>query len=145
MKVPEPKEKTELVQEIQLHPLTNGQDNIVRFIEAFHYQQKIFMVVELMSAGSLTDDIIDLPDRIHWREEAIVYVMRELIKRLAFMHNNNHLHRDIKSDNVLLSSKGAVKFADFGFAVGLTKEKEMRTSMLRTLFWMAPEVIGRKQ
>lgn len=143
MKVADSTKRHELEQEIKMHALSNEHENIVAYIEAFEYQSKVFMIVELMNGGALTDYILDLPPSIHWKEEAIFYVLKRVLKGLAFMHANNHLHRDIKSDNILVNSDGEVKIADFGFAVGLTKEKEKRTSVLGTPFWMAPEIISK--
>lgn len=143
MKVADASKKHELEREIKMHALSNGHGNIVAFIEAFEYHKKVFMIVELMDRGALTDYILELPPAIHWREQAIFFVLRQMLKGLAFMHSNNHLHRDIKSDNVLLNSKGEIKLADFGFAVGLTKQENKRTSVLGTPFWMAPEIISK--
>jgi serine/threonine protein kinase len=60
---------------------------------------------------------------------------------LAYLHRNHKLHRDIKSDNILVDFTGAVKIADFGFAVGLTEEQDKRRSVVGTPYWMAPELI----
>jgi serine/threonine protein kinase len=45
---------------------------------------------------------------------------------LAYVHRQHRLHRDIKSDNILVDMAGNVKIADFGFAVSLTKEEDKR-------------------
>mgnify|MGYP000956937335 FL=1 len=64
--------------------------------------------------------------------------MKEMLKGLQALHERKQLHRDLKSDNVLLNLKGDVKIADFGFAIQLTKDKLNRKSVVGTPAWMAP-------
>ena len=42
------------------------------------------------------------------------YVMREVLKGLVFMHVSQHLHRDIKSNNDLITQDGEIKLPDLG-------------------------------
>ena len=77
------------------------------------------MFVEFMNGGALTDFIYHYMKRIP--EQVIAYITREILLGLQALHDKRQLHRDLKSDNILLSLNGDVKIADFGFAMQLTK------------------------
>lgn len=137
-KIASAKDEDNIKQEIAMHSMSNNHKNIVAYKETFKYDGEIWIIIELMSGGCLTD--IVGPD-IKWKESQIAYVCREMLKGLAFIHRDHRLHRDIKSDNVLIDLEGNVKLGDFGFAVNLTVEKDKRKSVVGTPYWMAPELI----
>lgn len=88
--------------------------NIVRYFETFKYMNCLFMVIECMNGGALTEIIYQNFKTIP--EDIISYILREIIQGLNFIHSQNQAHRDLKSDNILVNKNGEVKVADFGFA-----------------------------
>lgn len=113
--------------------------NIVNYIDAFLYEGDLWMVMELMAGGALTSVVT----AVVMTEAQIATVTREILEGLAHLHARGIVHRDIKSDNILLSSDGSVKLTDFGFCAQLQPDRQNRTSMVGTPYWMAPEVIRR--
>jgi hypothetical protein len=114
--------------------------NIIGFIEAYLKDRELWVVMEYMDSGCLAD-ILEQFELIHLTEEQIAYVCAQTLNALAYLHSKHRIHRDIKSDNILLGSKGEVKLADFGYATQLTAERQKRMTVVGTPYWMAPEVI----
>ena len=96
--------------------------------------------MEYMDAGSLAD-LLECFEFVQLPESQIAYVMNSTVRALEHIHSLCRIHRDIKSDNILLSGRGDVKLADFGYAAQLTKINQKRTTVVGTPYWMAPEVI----
>lgn len=130
-------ELKDLANEIGLQSMSKH-PNIVECIEAYADSKDVCIVMELMSGGSLTD-ILDVNSPMP--EPIIAYVCLKSLMGLSFLHRQHRLHRDIKSDNILVNFDGDVKIADFGFAVSLTSEMSKRNSVVGTPYWMAPELI----
>lgn len=120
---------------------TSHHQNIVDYIDSYMpTERSIWVVMEYMSGGCLTD-ILEAFDEIPLGEPQIAYITRETLRGLAYIHSLHRIHRDIKSDNILLGADGAVKLADFGYAAQLTQQKQKRNTVVGTPYWMAPELI----
>lgn len=70
------------------------------------------MFIEFMSAGVLTNFIHMYKKKIP--EEVIAYIINRILIGLNTIHSKKLIHRDIKSNNILISLNGNIKIADFG-------------------------------
>ncbi|KAG0341162.1 p21 protein (Cdc42 Rac)-activated kinase [Podila humilis] len=132
--------------ELELMKASHHQ-NIVAFVGCHLTPTDLWMVMERMDISLA--DVIAInpyqgqrhPDQGLLQECHMARVARDILEAVAYLHQHQRIHRDIRSDNILLDSQGRVKLADFGHSVQLTKEQPRRNSVVGTPYWMAPEVI----
>jgi cyclin-dependent kinase 12/13 len=69
--------------------------------------------------------------------------MLQILQGIQYLHSSNVIHRDIKGANILISSAGEVKLADFGLARVFYpgNEKVNYTNKVVTLWYRAPELL----
>ncbi|XP_065656344.1 serine/threonine-protein kinase PAK 6 [Hydra vulgaris] len=113
--------------------------NIIELYDAYLVGDELWVVMEYLDGGALTD--IVTYKRL--KEEEIAYFSKSCLKGLEYLHSQGVIHRDIKSDSILMSKDGQVKISDFGFCAQISNEIPKRKSLVGTPYWMAPEIISR--
>lgn len=117
---------------------------ILRTIQSFFEDGKIFIVSELMKGGDLFDRLVA---KEFFLEEEAKKVMRTLVAAVQYLHEQEIVHRDIKAENILLKDSSDTDFrcvlCDFGFAKTLPKGG-LRTNC-GTENYAAPEILMGKK
>ncbi|XP_077073136.1 myosin-IIIb isoform X2 [Siphateles boraxobius] len=125
--------------------------NVVKFFGMFYKADELsggqlWLVLELCNGGSVTELIKGLLMRGKRLEEPIIsYILCGALLGLQHLHDNRIIHRDVKGNNILLTTDGGVKLVDFGVSAQLTSARLRRNTSVGTPFWMAPEVIACEQ
>lgn len=113
--------------------------NIVDMYESYLVGDELWVVMEYLEGGALTDIVT----HSKMNEIQIATVCKACLQALAYLHSHGVIHRDIKSDSILLAHDGKVKLSDFGFCAQVNPDLPKRKSLVGTPYWMAPEVISR--
>ncbi|NWR17009.1 PAK3 kinase, partial [Emberiza fucata] len=65
------------------------------------------------------------------------------LQALSSLYSNLVIHRDVKSENIVLGMDGSVKQADFGLCAQMNSEQSKRSSAFGKAHWMAPEYVNK--
>ncbi|XP_074273351.1 serine/threonine-protein kinase ATG1a [Silene latifolia] len=127
-----------LLKEIQILRNVNH-PNIIRLFDAIETEERIFLVLEYCDGGDL-GEYIHRHGRVS--EDVAKHFMKQLAAGLRVLRENHLIHRDLKPQNLLLSSKEVtpmLKIGDFGFARYLTQG--LADTLCGSPLYMAPEII----
>ena len=117
---------------------------VVHLLDHFENGEYIFIVMEYIKGGSLTDYMKN--KKFNFTERRAAELIYQLAKGIKYLHKYGIIHRDLKPDNIMLteaSDKGNIKIMDFGLSKILGK-KEKSTDGFGTLTFVSPEVLIRK-
>uniref|UniRef100_A0A7C3N7T0 Serine/threonine protein kinase n=1 Tax=candidate division WOR-3 bacterium TaxID=2052148 RepID=A0A7C3N7T0_UNCW3 len=90
-------------------------ENIVSIIDFYEKDDDKFIVLEYIKGKSLKSLI---KEKKNIPFEYTLFILKEVLKGLSYIHSQQILHRDLKPDNIMLSDDGTVKITDFGLAFG---------------------------
>jgi serine/threonine protein kinase len=112
---------------------------LVQFFGLFSLHNEMYIVTEYIPGGTVRSNIQKDKGDISWA--ARVKMANDVASAISFLHSRNIIHRDIKSENLLLTETWDVKLCDFGLSRSVAEpKKKQRMTLCGTDDFMAPEV-----
>ncbi|KAG5466638.1 hypothetical protein LSCM1_00805 [Leishmania martiniquensis] len=93
--------------------------HVVKFYKFLNSKTAFYLVMELAEGGKLLDSILS---KNYFTENEARTFFQQLISAIDYCHRNGVAHKDLKAENLLLSSDGRLLVCDFGFSSKIAKE-----------------------
>jgi 5'-AMP-activated protein kinase catalytic alpha subunit len=120
---------------MQLLPLHR---HLVRLYDIIETTEHIYMIMEYLPGGELFDYVLS---RSKLNETQARILFQQIISAVDCCHQAGIVHRDLKLENMMLTSCGDVKLVDFGLAARL-RDGNFLSTYCGSLSYCAPEILG---
>lgn len=121
-------------------------DYIISLKEVFETPKKSYIVMELCRGGALQDHFLSEDGRPLYSQEQVSTIVGRLASAVAYLHDNDIAHRDLKLDNIMLAPTAddplMIKVTDFGLCALKSKDGPQMQLVCGTPSYMAPEIIA---
>jgi serine/threonine-protein kinase len=112
--------------------------NIVNVFDVGYNENVHYIVMEIVNGNTLRDYLNNMQGFM--KEEAIINIALQIASALSQAHQNDIVHRDIKSQNILINEQGSVKVTDFGIARAATTATIVNTKeVIGSVHYSSPE------
>ena len=133
----------EIVNEVTIIRNNLKHPNIVRYLKTFKENDSLYIVMELIDGAPLSQHVRTLKEKQEcWPEEKIWNLFIQIVLALKYLHKEkNIVHRDLTSNNVMLSENDKITITDFGLAKLKESDCSKMLSVVGTMFYSCPEII----
>ncbi|CAH8561103.1 unnamed protein product [Schistosoma curassoni] len=136
------KEREEARKEVSVLSKMNH-PNIVQYCDSFEESGWLYIIMEYCDQGDLYTKI-NKQNGVLMPESLILDYFVQICLALKHIHDRMILHRDIKTQNVFLTSKGRLKLGDFGIAKVLNHTLDLARTCIGTPYYLSPEICENK-
>ena len=139
------REPSNLMQEVDIlrsldHPC------ITKVVDVVETEDMFVIVMEFVGGGELADQVIEEHEEKNLDEDKTKFLFFQITHTLAYLHSKKVCHRDLKLENILLTTQGPnslIKVTDFGLSKVWSSTKLLQT-YVGTPVYMAPEVVRKR-
>ncbi|XP_076271174.1 STKc_myosinIII_N_like and MYSc_Myo21 domain-containing protein ninaC isoform X1 [Rhynchophorus ferrugineus] len=114
----------------------------VGFYGAYKKNDDFWFILENWGGGNASSLVCNL---LKWNrricEEHIAHILKETVKGIIYLHENNIIHRNIRASNIVFTQNGEIKLGDFTVALRLKDSEDLVRECVGSPYWMAPEVV----
>eukprot|EP01064_Diplonema_japonicum_P026226 TRINITY_DN37644_c0_g1_i1.p1 TRINITY_DN37644_c0_g1~~TRINITY_DN37644_c0_g1_i1.p1 ORF type:complete len:431 (+),score=86.44 TRINITY_DN37644_c0_g1_i1:71-1363(+) len=135
------KEKTQAVGEAKLLKSVNH-PNIVRFLNSCTTKNdNLLIAMEYVTKGDLCQKIEKSKGRGLWKEGQVLDWFIQIALAVQYTGKKHILHRDLKTQNILITEDNVLKLADFGISRSLVNTWDQAHTFVGTPYYLAPELV----
>lgn len=124
--------------EVEIMQHLSGHPGVVTLKAVYEDSESFHLVMELCSGGRLIDQ---MTKEGRYSEQRAANIFKELMMVIKYCHDMGVVHRDVKPENILLTTSGKIKLADFGLAVRITNGQSL-AGLAGSPAYVAPEVLN---
>ncbi|KAF9618318.1 hypothetical protein IFM89_000953 [Coptis chinensis] len=126
--------------EISIMQHLSGNPSLVNLYAVYEDFRSFHLVMDLCNGGDLFDRF---EEETKFSELRAAGILQELMLGIKYCHDMGVVHKDVKPENILLTSSGKIKLADFGLAERISPGQSL-SSMVGSPIYVAPEVFDEK-
>nr|CAH8848602.1 unnamed protein product [Trichobilharzia regenti] len=113
---------------------------LIQLYDAYHLDNEVTLVLELITGGELFERIID--ESFDLNESRCIKFMHEILQGVEYMHSQNVIHLDLKPENILCLSGTSFKTKIIDFGLARFYENKHLCVLFGTPEFVSPEVIS---
>lgn len=123
--------------EISIHKLLHDHKHIVQLLNHFETSKHIYIMMEYMEKGDLRSYILKSVNDC-------IFIIRQVVDAVHYCHQNKIIHRDIKTENILMTSNMLIKLCDFGLSKRVDDVNQRCNTICGTIEYYSPELVENK-
>ncbi|XP_026510442.1 serine/threonine-protein kinase 17A-like [Terrapene carolina triunguis] len=135
--------RLDIINEIAVLELAARSPHVVDLHEVYETPAEIVLVLECAAGGEIFQQCVAEQDEA-FTEQDVIRLVRQILRGVAYLHQHNVVHLDLKPQNILLTSSsplGDIRIVDFGLSRRVDAMREVR-EILGTPEYVAPEVLS---